>query len=76
MQTPAYVIGTQPETGEIGPLDNVFIEAIEIDLTEPVDKLNDYICSDLLRGHFGAFELNAETGYLCWDNIRLTLHRD
>lgn len=76
MQTPAYVIGTQPETGEIGSLDNVFIEDIEIDLAEPVDKLNDYICSDPLRGHFGAFELNAETGYLCLDNIRLTLHRD
>ena len=75
-QTPKYIVGEEPERGAPGSMDNIFFEDIEIDLSAPVDGLNDYLNSDPVRGWFGAFEMGSNIGYVSLENVRVTLHND
>ncbi|MGM9666093.1 MAG: hypothetical protein ACI3XX_06105 [Eubacteriales bacterium] len=75
-QTPGYNIGESPERGDVGSADNLFFENIKIDLCDPIDKLPPYVDSDPIRGSFAAFELGANVGYLCLENIDLTLYKE
>lgn len=75
-QTPRYVIGTDPEPGDVGSVNNVFFEDIDADLKEPIDHLDPYLQSDPLRGWFAAFELGANIGYISFEDIRFTLYKE
>lgn len=75
-QTPAYKIGTKPERGGVGSSDNLFFEHITVDLTGPIDRFQEYLTSDPVRGTFAAFELGSHIGHVSFDHIDLTLHRD
>ncbi|MBO5023028.1 MAG: hypothetical protein J6D11_01745 [Clostridia bacterium] len=75
LQTPSYVIGTEPEKGETGSVDNVFFEDIVIDLHSPIDGFKDYLTADPVRGTFAAFELGANIGYICFENINVKMYR-
>ncbi|MGM9646380.1 MAG: hypothetical protein ACI3XS_06800 [Eubacteriales bacterium] len=75
-QTPGYNIGEPPERGDVGSADNLFFENIKIDLCDPIDKFPPYVDSDPVRGSFAAFEIGANIGYLCLENIDLTLYKE
>lgn len=75
-QTPRYAVGTAPEKGGVGSADNLFFENITVDLSGPIDKLPEYMNSDPVKGTFAAFEMGANIGYVCFENIDLTLYRD
>lgn len=75
-QTPAYRIGTEPERGGVGSSNNLFFENITVDLTGPIDRFAEYLHSDPVRGVFAAFELGSHIGYVSFDHIDLTLHRE
>jgi len=75
-QTPAYTVGTAPERGAVGSADNLFFEDITVDLTGPIDVFREYKESDPVRGVFAAFELGSNIGYISFENIDLTLHRE
>jgi len=75
-QTPRYRIGTSPERGDVGSADDLFFEDIVIDLAAPIDRMPAYMESDPVRGTFAAFELGANIGRVCFENIDLTLHRE
>ena len=75
-QTPAYRIGAEPEKGAPGSMDGIHFEDIEIDLSAPVDGFDAYKNSDPVRGYFGAFEMGSNIGFVSFENIRITMHRD
>ncbi len=75
-QTPRYMIGQNPEKGDVGSADNIFFENIASDLTEPIDKLSEYMNSDSVKGSIGVFELGANIGFISFENIDITLHRE
>lgn len=76
-QTPRYNrLTEQPERGDVGSGNNLFFEDIDVDLTGPADKMEEYMNSDPVRGDFGAFEICSNLGYVSLKNIRLTLHRE
>jgi len=75
-QTPAYRIGAQPERGEPGSADHIYFEDIDIDLMEPIDAMREYLDGDPIRGAFASFEVGSKVGFISFENIRLTLHRD
>ena len=74
LQTPSYLIGTEPEWGEVGSAENIWFENIEIDLDFPPDRFEPYLESDPLRGHFGAFEIGANVKGLHLVNVKANLH--
>ena len=65
----------KPEWGAAGSGDNLFFEDIAVDLCAPIDGFDVYQNSDPIRGHFAAFELNANIGYISFENIVLTLYK-
>ena len=73
-QTPCYTIGTAPERGAVGSADNLFFEDIEIDLSEPIDALAEYVNSDPVRGRFAAFELGANIRQITLEKINIRLY--
>ncbi|MGN1410528.1 MAG: hypothetical protein ACI4XJ_10190 [Eubacteriales bacterium] len=75
-QTPAYKIGTAPERGGVGSADNLFFEDITVDLCEPIDTFGPYVNSDPVRGSFAGFEIGSNIGYICFENIDLTLYKE
>jgi hypothetical protein len=75
-QTPPYLLDQKPEWGKVGFCDNLFFEDIEVDLRAPIDGFDEYKNSDPVRGHFAAFELNANIGYISFENISLTLYKE
>ena len=75
-QTPPYMIGSNPERGDIGSVNNIFFEDIDIELDEPIDKLNPYLDSDMLRGSFASFETGSRIGNISLENIRVNLNRE
>ena len=76
LQTPPYAIGGEREKGDIGTIDNFFFGNIRIDLTGPIDSFPEYVNGDQVRGVFAAFELGANIGTLCFENIDFTHHGD
>ena len=76
LQTPPYVIGTESEKSEVGSMDNIFFEDIQIDLHSPIDGFYEYIHGDPVRGTFAAFELGANIGYVCFENLDIKLYKD
>ena len=76
LQTPAYEIGSEPEKGDVGTVDNFFFENVCIDLNTPIDGFPEYVLGDPVRGIFAAFELGANIGTICFENIDVTLHKD
>ncbi|MBO4216898.1 MAG: hypothetical protein J5940_03030 [Clostridia bacterium] len=76
LQTPPYLIGTDPERGDKGSAENITFEDIDVDLCAPIDPFPDYSNGDPVRGACAAFELGADTDGLTLRNVRLTLHRD
>jgi len=75
-QTPGYELGSQPERGAVGSGDNIYFENISIDLDAPIDRFEEYMNSDPLRGSMAAFEIGANLGTVSFENIEITLHRD
>lgn len=75
-QSPPYIIGEEPEKGEVGSLDDVFFDDITVDLNSPIDAFGRYLQSDPVRGSFAAFELGANIGYICFENIDIWLYKD
>lgn len=76
-QTPVYLYDVgEPEKGDVGSVNNVYFEDIDLDLTGPIDKFHEYMTSDPIRGKFAAFEICAKAGRITFENIRVTLHRD
>jgi len=75
-QTPRYRIGEEPEKGAVGSGDHIYFEDITIDLDGPIDRLEEYLTSDPVRGTFAGFELGANIGHLFLEDIRIRLHRD
>lgn len=76
LQTPRYEIGTSPEWSRVGSGGNLFFEDIAIDLTQPIDCIDQYKSSDPVRGHFGAFEFGANLSSVTLRNIDITFHAD
>ena len=74
LQTPGYMIGDEPEWGEVGSAANLWFENIDIDLDFPPDRFGPYLESDSLRGHFGAFEIGANVNGLHLLNVKANLH--
>ncbi len=75
-QTPVYYIGQSPERGAVGSANNLFFENIKVDLRGPIDGFPVYRNSDPIRGSFAAFEIGANIGYICLENIDLTLYKE
>ena len=75
-QTPPYLLDQKPEWGAAGSGDNLFFEDIAIDLCAPIDGFDAYRNGDPVRGHFAAFELCANIGYISFENIALTLYKE
>ena len=75
-QTPAYEIGTKPEAGDAGSVNNMYFEDIDVDLSAPVDHFKEYVDSDPVRGAFAAFELGSNIGSISFENVHLTHHGD
>ncbi len=75
-QTPKFFPGEKPEPGDVGSGDRIVFDGISVDLTEPIDKLDGYVCQDPVRGSFAAFELGLNIKSLWLRNIDLTLYRD
>ena len=76
MQTPAYKIGETPEERRAGNGNNLFFENLNIDLYEPVDKRPEQMCSDSVRGKFGAFEIGSNIKNVYFKNINLKLYKE
>ncbi len=77
LQTPPYRIGVEmPEHGAVGSSDNLFFEDIVIDLDRPIDPFPCYMNADPVRGAFGAFEFNANMGYVSFEDIDITMYPD
>ena len=76
LQTPPYALDQKPEWGDAGSGDNLFFEDITVDLRAPIDGFDVYQNSDPIRGHFAAFELCANIGYISFENIKLTLYKE
>ena len=76
LQTPPYVLGENPEWGDVGSIDHLFFEDVSIDLRGPIDNFGAYRAQDAIRGAFAAFELNAKIGYLSFENVDVTLYPD
>lgn len=74
-QTPRYDKGCSPEPVEIGSGDNVLFDDIDIELDEPIDKLQPYLTADPITGAFAAFELGSNIENLFFRDIRLCLDR-
>lgn len=70
-QTPPYWIGSVPERGEVGTLDRVFFEDIDVTLDAPIDAFPAYCAGDPVRGAFAAFEIGAKVGYLSFEGVSL-----
>ena len=76
-QTPVYSYATgEPEKGDVGSVNNVYFEDIDLDLTAPIDKFHEYMTGDPVRGKFGAIEICAKVGRITFENLLVTLHRD
>ena len=73
-QTPGYIVGTDPERGGLGSLDNLFFEHIDIDLDAPGDAMKPYLEGDPVTGAFSPFEINANVGKISLEDINLTLY--
>ena len=73
-QTPAYVIGTEPEKGGVGSGNNIFFQDIEVDLCRPLDYMPVYVNSDPVRGNFGAFEMGANLKNVYFESINARLY--
>ena len=74
LQTPRYEIGQKPEWSAVGSGGNLHFEDIVIDLEHPIDRIGQYVTSDPLRGHFGAFEFGANLGDVFLNNIDIRFH--
>ena len=76
-QTPRYRVGAErPERGDVGSGDWIFFEDIDVNLRGPIDRFAEYLNADPVRGAFGAFEIGANLGHICFENIRLTKDAD
>ena len=75
-QTPPYKIGDNPEPGESGHGDNLFIEDVELDLYKPIDGFSEYLEGDTVLGTFAAFEFGSCFGRVELSDIKLKLYKD
>ena len=75
-QTPPYSPKAEPERAGVGSGDNILFEDIKIDLDTPIDKLDEYMNSDPIKGTFAGFELGLNAKRIYLKNISIVLHRD
>ena len=76
LQTPPYIIGTKPEYGKTGSMDNLIFENIDVDLYAPIDKFKEYMEGDKLRGACGAFEICSNISKITFRNVRIKMYKD
>ncbi len=76
LQTPPYSIGGNRESGDVGTIDNFFFDDIKADLQGPIDSFPEYVRGDTVRGAFAAFEIGANVGTLCFENIDFIHHSE
>ena len=81
LHTQFFVIGEEPEFSEVGTIENIWFDDIEIDLVRPIDGkercgLTAYSESDQVRGHFAAFEFGTNADGVHFRNVKVRLHPD
>ncbi len=74
-QRDRHLIEENPTYGAQGRFDNVFFEDIDVTITEPIDKMDAYVENNPVNGHFAAFELGSEIGYMSFENIKVTIDK-
>jgi hypothetical protein len=72
LQTPRYKIGGTREWSKVGSGGNLHFEDLTIESVEPIDKFENYMKGDPLRGHFAPFEFGANLSSVYFKNINLT----
>lgn len=75
-QTPCYPIHGERKKGEPGDCGNIRFENVEITLSEPVDRLPEYMESHPIKGSIAAFELGSNIEKLTFENVKVTLNRE
>ena len=75
LQTEAGNSGS-PDESMVGSGDNIFFDDIFLDVSEPIDKLENYLRSDPVTGSIAAFEFGANIGSVYLENIQIKLSRD
>jgi len=81
LHTQFFVIGEEPEYHEVGTVENLWFDDVDIDLIRPIDGdercgLAAYAKSDPVRGHFAAFEFGTNADGVHFRNVKVRLHRD
>jgi len=79
LHTQFFVVGEMPEYHEVGTIENVWFDDIDIDLIRPIDGkercgLTAYSESEPLRGHFAAFEFGTNADGVHFRNVKVRLH--
>lgn len=75
LQTAPYDTSS-PDIVAVGSGSNIYFEDVSVDLTEPIDKLENYVNSDPIIGSIAAFEFGANIENVSFENVSVTLHRD
>ena len=70
-QTPRYIIGEDPEWGAPGSADHIYFE--DIDVYSRHCNMKSYRENNPVTGHFGAWEIGSNIGYLHLENIRIRI---
>jgi len=76
LQTPAYDLAEGPERGAPGSGGNLWFEDIVIDLNGPIDRFDEYVKGDAVRGHFGAFEFGSNLTDVHFRDIDIRFYAD
>jgi len=74
LQTPPYV--EKPDGARVGWMENIHFENVEVDAREPIDRFPNYLTSDSVTGHFGAFELGSNIKSVSFKNVCVWLNKE
>lgn len=74
LQTPPYC--DKPDGATVGWMENMRFENVEVDAREPIDRFPNYLTSDPIVGHFGAFELGSNIDRVYFKNVRVRLNKE
>ena len=74
LQTPPYV--EKPDGARVGWMENIHFENVEVDTREPIDRFPNYLTSDSVTGHFGAFELGSNIKSVSFKNVCVWLNKE
>lgn len=75
-QRERYFIGENQAYGAPGRINNMFFEDIVAEIKEPIDKFSDYVTNNPVNGHFAAFEMGSDIGYLSFENVSISIDKE